>query len=241
MFPRSRREFVPFVRSHWRSLLLLLLGVMVPFVLFTHLTHEVFREGGFAWDQAILNWYAQRRTPGLTRFAELLAVLGGVTVLPFVVLAIAWLLGRAQGKAHGWFLLTAVAGATLLNVVAKVVFQRPRPDELVAVLTEPGFSFPSGHAMANAAFGFALTLVFWRSRAGWPVAVFGVLWALAIGVSRNYLGVHYPSDVLAGFTASVTWVAGLYILMARRWPQLRKSPGGEGDTRPPVTGETGAS
>ena len=239
MFPRSRREFVPFVRSHWRSLLLLLLGVMVPFVLFTHLTHEVFREGGFAWDQAVLNWYAQRRTPELTRFAELLAVLGGVTILPFVTLAIAWLLGRAQGKAHGWFLLTAVAGATLLNVVAKVVFQRPRPDELMAVLTEPGFSFPSGHAMANAAFGFALTLAFWRSRAGWPVAVFGLLWALAIGVSRNYLGVHYPSDVLAGFTASVAWVAGLYILMARRWPQLRGSPGGEDDTRPPVSSGPG--
>ncbi|GGR45417.1 phosphatidylglycerophosphatase [Deinococcus seoulensis] len=231
MFPHSRREFLPFLRQHWRSLLLVLLGVLIPFGLFTHLTYEVFREGGFWWDQGVLDWYAQRRTPALTWAAETLATLGGVMVLPFVTALLAWLLARAGGRAHGWFLVSGVAGATLLNVAAKVVFQRPRPDELLAVLNEPGFSFPSGHAMANAAFGFALTLVFWRSRAGWPVAVLGLLWALAVGASRNYLGVHYPSDVLAGFTASVAWVAGLYVVMARRWPQLRGSPAGPRDTR----------
>ncbi|GGK88106.1 phosphatase PAP2 family protein [Deinococcus radiotolerans] len=235
MFPRSRHEFIPFIQQHWRALLTLLLSVMVPLGLFAHLTHEVFREGGFAWDQAVLNWYAARRTPGLTQLCEILAQLGGAVVLPFVVLAIAWLLGQAQGKAHGWFLVTAVAGATLLNLVAKIIFQRPRPDQLMAVLTEPGFSFPSGHAMANAAFGFALALIFWRSRAAWPVAVFGVLWAVAIGASRNYLGVHYPSDVLAGFMASVAWVGGAHLIMTRRWPQLKKSPGGERDTRPTAT------
>lgn len=231
MFPHSRREFLPFLRSHWRSLLLVLLGVLIPFGLFAHLTHEVFREGGFSWDQGVLDWYAQRRTPALTWAAETLATLGGVAVLPFVTLLLAWLLAGRGGRAHGWFLVSGVAGATLLNVTAKVVFQRPRPDELLALLNEPGFSFPSGHAMSNAAFGFALTLVFWRSRAGWPVAVFGLLWALAVGASRNYLGVHYPSDVLAGFTASVAWVAGLYTVMARRWPQLRDSPAGPRDTR----------
>ncbi|MBZ9751125.1 phosphatase PAP2 family protein [Deinococcus sp. HMF7604] len=234
MLARVRQEFLPFVRHHWRSLLLLLLGVLGPLLLFTELAEEVLEEGGFAWDQAVLSWYAAQRTPTLTRVAETLAQIGGVQVLPLITLAIAWLLGQAdsgRGRAHGWFLLTGVMGATLLNVVAKVIFQRPRPDEMVAVLTEPGYSFPSGHAMANAAFGMALTLVFWRSRAGWPVAVFGALWAVAVGTSRNYLGVHYPSDVLAGITASSVWVAGLYILMSRRWPGLRQSPGGQRDTR----------
>ncbi|WP_291427801.1 phosphatase PAP2 family protein [Deinococcus sp.] len=234
MFPHSRREFLPFLRSHWRPLLKVLLGVLIPFVLFAHLTHEVFREGGFWWDQRLLDWYAQRRTPALTRVAETLATLGGVVVLPLVTGLLAWVLARlggAVGRAYGWFLVSGVAGAALLNVVAKLVFHRPRPDELMAVLRETGFSFPSGHAMANAAFGFALTLVFWRSRAAWPVAVFGLLWALAVGVSRNYLGVHYPSDVLAGFTASVAWVAGLYMVMAQRWPHLRGSHAGVKDTR----------
>ncbi|GAA0521470.1 phosphatase PAP2 family protein [Deinococcus depolymerans] len=231
MFPRSRQEFLPFVRDHWRSLLLLSLSVLIPLLLVTHFTHEIFREGGYAWDQAILDWYRARRTPALTATARTLATLGGPLVLPVVTAVIALLLARAHARAHGWFLILGVAGATLLNVAAKVVFQRPRPDELLAVLAEPGFSFPSGHAMANAAFGLALALVFWRSRAGWPVAVFGILWGVTVGVSRNYLGVHYPSDVLVGFLSSTAWVYGLHVVMQRRWPNLRKSPGGVRDTR----------
>jgi undecaprenyl-diphosphatase len=52
-----------------------------------------------------------------------------------------------------------------------------------------------------------------------------------VGLSRNYLGVHYPSDVLAGLAASVAWVTGLYLILGRRWPGLRRSPRGERDTR----------
>lgn len=227
----TRRELWAFLKTNWRALLLLLIGVLGPLLLFLELTEDVFRDGGFPWDSSLLAWYRAHRTPGLTAAANALAVLGGFAVLPLVTALIAYLLARAGAKAHGWFLVLALAGAALLNSVAKLVFQRARPDILEALVREPGFSFPSGHAMSNAAFGFALILVFWRSKAGWPVAVVAGMWAVAVGASRNYLGVHYPSDVLAGFLASVTWVAGLYLLMGRRWPGLRKSPKGERDTR----------
>lgn len=150
--------------------------------------------------------------------------------MPIITLLVAWGLHRKGANVHAAFLVMSVLGATLLNVGAKMIFQRPRPAEIFAVLQEHGFSFPSGHAMANAAFGLALALTFRHSRAGWPLAIFGVLWALLIGISRNYLGVHYPSDVLAGFLASTAWVCGLYLTLARRWPGLRRSPAGEGDT-----------
>ena len=219
------------IRQHGRAALLLLLAVLAPLLLFADLAEDIFRHGGFAWDRSLLHWYAARRTPGLTQAAQVLAVVAGVGGLPIITLLIAWGLHRRRADVHAAFLVLAVGGATLLNVLAKVVFHRPRPDELLAVLSEPGFSFPSGHAMANAAFGLALALAFWRSRAGWPLVAFGVLWALAVGVSRNYLGVHYPSDVLAGFLASTAWVFGLYLTMGRRWPGLRRSPAGERDTR----------
>jgi membrane-associated phospholipid phosphatase len=227
----TRRELWAFLKTNWRALLLLLLGVLAPLLLFFELTEDLLEEGGFAWDASVLAWYRAHRTPGLTAVANALAVLGGFAVLPLVTALIAALLARAGAKAHGWFLILALAGAALLNTVAKLVFHRARPDILEALVREPGFSFPSGHAMSNAAFGFALIVVFWRSRAGWPVAVVAGLWAVAVGASRNYLGVHYPSDVLAGFLASAAWVAGLYLLMGRRWPGLRKSPKGERDTR----------
>lgn len=243
MFPRTRHEFIPFLTQHWRPILLLLLGVLVPLALVAHFAEEVFRDGGYAWDQAILDWYRARRTPTLTRAAEVIGVVGGVTVLPVIVVAFALLLARAGAKAQGWFLVLAVMGATVLNVLVKVVFQRPRPDQLGAVLVEQGFSFPSGHTMANAALGVALGLIFWKSRAGWPVAVLGLVWAVVVGVSRNYLGVHYPTDVLVGFLSSTAWVYGLHLIMARRWPDLKKSPWGARDTLPaaPATAGEGSS
>ena len=215
----------------WNAVALLLLGVLLPLLAVAALTDDVFRKGGFGWDQTVLAWYRAHRTPELTRIAEALGVLGGVRVLPLITLAVVAGLYRARARAHALFLVLAVGGATLLNVMTKLVFQRPRPDVLEAVLHEPGFSFPSGHAMANAAFGIAITLIFWRSRAGWPVAVLGALWAVLVGASRNYLGVHYPSDVLAGALSSLVWVVGLYLLMARFRPSLRGSPAGERDSR----------
>lgn len=224
MFSTTRHELVPYLKKHWRALLLLTLGVLLPLLVVMELTEDVFRDGGFAWDKSILEWYRAHRTPERTKLAEAVSFIGGVQVLPLITLALALVLARLNAKVQGWFLVMSVAGATLLNVLAKVIFQRPRPDELGAVLIERGFSFPSGHTMANAAFGFALAFIFWRSRLHWGVAVMGVLWAVLVGISRNYLGVHYPSDVLVGFITSLAWVAGLRLLMRQRWPSLEKAP-----------------
>lgn len=220
MLRALRTAALPLLRLHWRLILLVLLGVLAPLLVVADLTEEVFRDGGFAWDQATLDWYAAHRTPGLTLLARFLAVAGGVPALPLLTLLAALLLARYKTRAHAWLLVLAVAGATLLNVLAKVAFQRPRPGELVAVLSEPGFSFPSGHAMANMAFGMALCLIFWNSRARWPAALLGVGWGVLVGLSRNYLGVHYPTDVLVGFLSSVTWVMGLYVVVRQRWRVL---------------------
>lgn len=151
-----RRDLPNLLARHWRQLALLLLGVLVPLLLFADLADDVFREGGFAWDRTVLGWYVAHRTPELTALARALAVLGGLRVLPVVTLVSALLLARLGARAHAWFLIWAVAGATLLNALAKLMFQRPRPAELGAVLAERGFSFPSGHAMSNMAFGYAL-------------------------------------------------------------------------------------
>ncbi|GHF30255.1 undecaprenyl-diphosphatase [Deinococcus metalli] len=220
MMHEIRSELLPLLRVHWRLVLLVLLGVLGPLILVAHVTDEIFREGGYAWDQAILAWYAAHRTPALTSAARDLAVIGGVGVLPVITLVLALLLAHYRSRAHAWFLVLAVAGATVINVLAKVAFQRPRPDQLVSVLVEPGYSFPSGHTMANAAFGIALGLVFWKGRWGWPVTLLGWAWAILIGVSRNYLGVHYPTDVMVGFLSSVAWVVGLYLVVRRRWTVL---------------------
>jgi len=128
-----------------------------------------------------------------------------VAVVLLVVLSLGgW--PRDAAVAAGLIGLTALANTLLKRGVA-----RARPDALEPLIVEHGFSFPSGHALLSAtAFGIVAVLVL-RSRLPGgvrrSVAALLALLVLAVGVSRVYLGVHYPSDVLAG------WIAGLAVVV----------------------------
>lgn len=107
-------------------------------------------------------------------------------------------------------LALCVSGAALLNEILKQLFQRSRPDTL-PLIDIGGYSFPSGHAMVSLccygllAFLCARNLASWRSR----IIVFiitGIV-VISVGISRIYVGVHYPTDVFAGFTLGATWLA----------------------------------
>lgn len=113
-----------------------------------------------------------------------------------------------------WLELTTLticlSGGALLVVLLKNLFQRARPD-LFRVIAETGYSFPSGHALLSLCFyGIAAFLIIrnistWRGRLA--VATVAILFILAIGISRIYLGVHYPTDVVAGYAAGSMWLA----------------------------------
>ena len=100
------------------------------------------------------------------------------------------------------FLALSVGGAGLLNLAAKLLLSRPRPALWVVRHPELSSSFPSGHAMAAAALATALGFLLWPTRCRWVAVSTGAGWALAMGWARMYLGVHYPSDVLAGWLRS---------------------------------------
>jgi undecaprenyl-diphosphatase len=135
--------------------------------------------------------------------------LGSAPVLGFFVLAVAGALW-ARNQHHALaLLLAATLGGRLLNALLKDVFERPRP-ELALRLTEvKSTSFPSGHAMDSAV--IYLTLAALLARLVKPRALklyflgLAVLLTAVVGFSRVYLGVHYPSDVLAGWTAGLAW------------------------------------
>ena len=110
-------------------------------------------------------------------------------------------------------MIATLAGATLLNLLLKQTFARTRPDPFFDYPLPVSHSFPSGHAFFAASFfGGLAVLVSGRVRSSalrlavWIVALSLVL---LIGLSRVYLGVHYPSDVFAGYAAAVVWVAGV--------------------------------
>ena len=128
----------------------------------------------------------------------------------------AWRWGAAGG------LFIATAGAQLLNNVLKATFQRTRPTPLLGLVPEQAYSFPSGHAMVSAAFYLFVGYLGWRMLSGtlrwlWSAAL--VLLVLGIGWSRLDLGVHYPTDVVAGYFAGSLWSEAVIIatvLLSRR-------------------------
>ena len=138
-----------------------------------------------------------------------LTSLGSVPVLLLVVLAVAGFLALARLWRHLALVLGASAGGLLLMLVLKRGFDRPRPTVVPPLMLETTASFPSGHAMMSAVIYLTLgTLVAqlcprWRERV-YVMTVAGGLTVL-IGLTRLYLGVHYPTDVLAGWSVGLAW------------------------------------
>jgi membrane-associated phospholipid phosphatase len=121
-------------------------------------------------------------------------------------------------------LFSAVGGSALLNLVLKIIFHRTRPVFPQAFLVDTGYSFPSGHTMISLAFYgviayIALTYIKGRS---WKVltVVGALVISVVIGFSRLYLGVHYLTDVLAGWAAGGLWLA--VCILGDYWLQYLK-------------------
>ncbi len=153
------------------------------------------------------------RTDWLTPIMESISSLA--TPLSLLVLLLV-IVAFAPGKRPGMFCALNLVLVALLNAVLKELVQRPRPEH-INLVTETGFSFPSGHSMVAMAFFGLLVWLVWKYEkdrtmrfaccAGFSLVI------LLIGISRIYLGVHYASDVLAGFCISLAWLA-LYTSIA---------------------------
>lgn len=188
---------------YWGLLLVLL-------YLFAELADEAHDLESIAFDAPILAWLNGHRTAFLTRAALFLDVVGSVYTLgPLSVLVAAWLWRRSRRAAV--FLVLGVAGALGLNLTAKVLVGRLRPELFDRLSIAPGYSFPSGHTMVSTAFLGSLLLISWRflPRYRLFIAAASILLIVSVGVSRSYLQVHYPSDVVAGWLLSTAWVLGL--------------------------------
>ncbi|TNC70949.1 phosphatase PAP2 family protein [Rubellimicrobium roseum] len=162
-------------------------------------------------------------SPAIETAVRDVTALGGVTVLTFVTLSVMGALAIRRHGRSALFLGVAVAGGQALSHFSKTFFDRPRPD-LVPHGTEfVSTSFPSGHSMMAAVTWLTLAVMLARAEPRRRMKVYWIalaaLVAVAVGVSRVYLGVHWPSDVLAGWTLGAAWA--LLCLLAARWLSRR--------------------
>jgi membrane protein DedA with SNARE-associated domain/membrane-associated phospholipid phosphatase len=164
-------------------------------------------------DRGVDDYLHSHATPSLTTFFLIITALGSIEAIVLLGMVVATFLawGRRWLFLGSW--LAAVAGSAVLNHLLKGLFARPRPHFAHPLLVESSYSFPSGHAMESfvvygmLAYFAVLALRSWESRVG---VIFGAaLLIVLIGFSRMYLGVHYLSDVLAGYAAGGVWLSAL--------------------------------
>ena len=222
--PPQGTSFAAVLRGNLGRLALLFVGVLAPLWLFAELADEVHGMEAMVFDDALLRRLHDWTSPFLDRFFVWFSLAGyRYGVVPLDILISLGLLAARRWR-EAAFAIVAFAGSALLNLATKQFFQRQRPELWDSIAPEHTFSFPSGHAMGSMTLAAVVVLLAWHTRwRGWVLAA-ALLFTGLVGVSRLYLGVHYPSDVLAGWAAGLAWTSGVYlVLFHRHRPWQRRS------------------
>ena len=194
----------------------LFIGILIPLLIVGAIAEDLLEKARFAFETPLLLKIHSYATPALDQLALTFTTIGGVSVIApisAVILALLW--WKRRLLAYFWGL--SVAGAAAIDFIMKIIFNRARPELWPRLVHESDASFPSGHSMYSMAFIVALTLMLWRTPYRWVALVLGVVFTLCVGFSRLYLGVHYPTDVLAGWLTGLAWVLGVYNLTSQHF------------------------
>ncbi len=180
------------------------------------------------FDESISNFIFGNRDPFMTSLMKVITEFGNVYVYlagpPIIFFS---LYGSDKHWRRSVEAVVVVISAFLLNTFLKLYFVRPRPDQELRLidLSMESYSYPSGHSMTAIAFyGFIIYLVIHYGKSKWlkfVASIFLSFMVMAVGISRIYLGAHYPSDVLAGFAAGLFWL--LFVIGWLRYRRFKSS------------------
>lgn len=190
---------------------------------FAGLSEEVFEGETDRLDTALLLWIHSTSPGWLDAPLRLVTALGYPRIVVPLLLLAAYAFYRKGLDLSATLLLVSVPGAAILGTALKSLYGRARPELFDSGYEAPFFSFPSGHAITAVSFYGVLTLLTarrLRGRGRWSLVTAGAVLILLIGFSRLYLGVHYPSDVLAGYLVAALWV-GTVGMALTLWRSLR--------------------
>lgn len=199
--------------ARYTGAMLLFVVLLTALLLFGMLAEDVAEGEHIFFDGPILHWLRGWSDGPLDMAMKIITWLGSAWAVVPLLAVLLWRL-RCERYA-ALYLLLANAGAALLNVAAKHGFARIRPTYWEPLVHETSYSFPSGHAMQTMALVTSLWLIRRPGRHR-GVLLLGVAYVFLVGVSRMYLGVHYPSDVLAGWCAAFCWCHGLALAMRQQ-------------------------
>lgn len=208
----SQNEELPYYILIFLALVIFVLGLNF----FIELTDSLTGRSLKNYDRTVTDFVISFRTPELNKFFQFITDAGD---LYGYIIATAIAAAYFFFKFRNWRIILELLSVTILaalsNIALKRVINRARPDAEHLVVVE-SLSYPSGHSMSAMAFyGFLIYLSFRIKMSKWVRTLFCILCVfliLGIGISRIYLGVHFPSDVLGGYTAGLIWIAFCIIL-----------------------------
>lgn len=198
-------------------------------VLFAFLADEMLEGHTRRFDDAVRLFVHTHSSTELTAVMRFLSVIGSPLVVSLIATASCislWFVGHPR---RAILIAVTAVGGSLLMWVSKIAFHRHRPDPFFDSRLPSSYSFPSGHAMLSFCLCLSAAALFAAGRKSRLVRItiwtFWVCLSGAIGYSRIYLGVHYPSDVLAGYLGALVWslaVGSVY----QKWRKAPPSQGG---------------
>ncbi len=215
--PMKRREIAPLI-------LLFLAAALV--VMFAAITEELVDGDLHSFDRAVLLSLRHADDPAkplgplwLQVAARDVTSLGSTAVLTLITVAALGFLALKRQWRDALFVLVSICGGTAISFALKDLIQRPRPDFIAAVAQTQTYSFPSGHAFLSAVTFLTLGTLLARVQHKVEVKIYLLSVAIAIsvlvGISRVYIGVHWPTDVLAGWCAGAAWAILCWLIAER--------------------------
>jgi membrane-associated phospholipid phosphatase len=213
----THHQDTPLAQRHvWSERLALAIGFMLAvsaLVFFAWLAGEMLEGDTAHFDAFVRSAVHAYTSDNLTALMKFVTLLGSSLVLvPVSVLAIGIFFARREYHVVR-LLVASFAGGLALEIVLKLAFHRARPVPFFNLPAPSSYSFPSGHALVSLCVYSALAMIF-AARVS-SIAAKIAIWTLAgllifaIGFSRVYLGVHYPSDVVAGYAAGIVWLSSV--------------------------------
>ncbi|CAB1210531.1 phosphatase PAP2 family protein [Acinetobacter bouvetii] len=166
-------------------------------------------------DLVIVQWMSQHRSNAVNMIFITLSTLGG---MPFVLfLTTVWCVHQGWYKKYTnvVFISLGLIGSSATVWLLKYLISRPRPPEMYHLVNSYGASFPSAHSIYAATLGCLAIYLGQKHPKHTLICICAFIWLLLMGISRVYLGVHFPSDVLAGWSIGFIWITLLYLLYAK--------------------------